>query len=145
MHCDAQTLFVVVIGIITSQYLVWHFVNNQSCIQNMEKTLYTIWKKYYKDSCCENYHLWKQNSASRIQKKLQAEQQNLILLFYLWNLMWVIMLCFCLPRIWALSLLSVMTTYGFMVITASYITYYMLMTNKEKNVSDDMFLPNFYI
>lgn len=142
MGCDYQTLFIVVVGTATSQYLVWYFVRNQLCIKHFEQTLWNIWNKYYKDACCQNYDLWKQNSASRIKKRLLEEQQNLVLLFYLWNLMWIIMLCFCLPRVWALSLLSVMTTYGFIVLTASYMVHYILTMKLERKKDT---LPNFYI
>lgn len=142
MGCDYQTLFIVLVGTTTSQYLVWYFVRNQLCIKNFEQTLWNIWNKYYKDACCQNYDLWKQNSAPRIKKRLLDEQQNLVFLFYLWNMMWVIMLCFCLPRVWALPLLSVMTTYGFIVLTASYMVNYILTIRLERKKD---LLPNFYI
>lgn len=143
MNCDYQTFFIILVGSISSQYFVLQLVKNQLCIKNLEYTLKSLWQRYYKDYSCKNYDLWKQNNMSSMKKRFEEEQKNLVLMFYLWNMLWVIMLCFCLPRFWALSLLAVMTTYSIIVLTVSYAVYYIFYPQLERN--PDTYLPNFYI
>lgn len=143
MNCDHQTLFIILVGTVSSQYLVLQFVKNRLCIKNLEYTLHTVWKLYYKDYACQNYDLWKQNNSTSMKKRLENEQQTLVLLFYLWNLLWVVMLCFCLPRVWALPFLSVMTTYGLIVLIVSYIVYYI--TTPKLESKPDTYVPYFHI
>jgi len=143
MNCDYQTFFIIMVGSISSQYFVLQFAKNQLCIKNFEYTLKSIWQRYYKDYACKNYDLWKQNNMSSMKKRFEQEQNNLVLLFYLWNMLWVIMLCFCLPRFWAIPLLKVMTTYGIIVIIISYVVYYVYYPQLERN--PDTYLPIFYI
>lgn len=143
MYCHYQILFIILIGTITCQYFVWHFTKNLCCLYNINYTLETIWNKYYKDVCCQNYDLWKQNSTDRIKKRLENEQQRLVLLFYLWNMMWVLMLCFCLPRIWAIPFLLILVIYGSIVLFCSYITHLILYPRLK--TKQDTYLPNFYI
>lgn len=142
MHCDYQTFFIVLVGTTTSQYLVWQWVKNQLCLQYLDFTLQTIWQTYYQDVECQNYDLWKQNSVPRISKRLKAEQQNLVWLFYLWNIMWIILLCFCLPRVWALSLVSVTVTYGVIVLSVSFFMYRYFLSKLASQ--KQTYLPNFY-
>lgn len=144
MNCNYQVLFAILIGIITSQYFVWLFVKNLLCLQNIDYTLQVIWNKYYKDlATCHNYDLWKQNSIDRIKKQLENEQHRIILLFYLWNMMWVLILCFCLPRIWAIPFLLITLIYGSIVLLCSSIVYYL--SYPRLRIQQDTYLPNFYI
>lgn len=143
MHCDYQTFFIIVVGSATSQYLVWHYLKNSLCIKNFDYTMRTIWKKYYQNYSCNNYDLWKQNSANRIMKRLESEKQRLVLLFYMWNMMWVILLLFCLPRIWAIPFVLVTSTYWIIVLVVSFLTYYFLSDKLETD--NKTYLPSFYI
>lgn len=143
MYCDYQTLFIILVGTASSQYLVLQFIKNQICLKNLDYTLQTVWKRYYKDYSCQNYDLWKQNNTESMKKRLQNEQQRVIMMLYMWNIMWIILLCFCLPRIWALPMLSVMTTYGMIVLFVSYIVAY-IMTPKMEN-KPDTYIPYYHI
>lgn len=143
MNCNYQTLFIILVGAISSQYLVLQFTKNQLCRKNLENTLQAVWKRYYKEYACQNYDLWKQNNAASMKRRLDNEKQILVMLFYLWNMLWVIMLCFCLPRFWALSLLMVMTTYGLIVLTVSFMVYYWLVPKLERH--PDTYVPYFHI
>lgn len=143
MRCDLQTFFIIVVGTTTSQYLVWHYLKNTLCIKNLDFTMRSIWKKHYQNYACDNYDLWKFNSMNRIQKRLEEEKKRLVLLFYLWNMMWVMLLLFCLPRIWAIPVLLVMTTYWIIVLVVSFLTYYFLTDKLEKD--SQTYLPSFYI
>lgn len=143
MYCDYQTLFIILVGTASSQYLVLQFIKNQLCLKNLEYTLQSVWKRYYKDYSCKNYDLWKQNNTDTMKKRLENEKRRIIMIMYLWNIMWIILLCFCLPRIWALPLLSVMTTYGLFVLLVSYIVFY-IMTPKLEN-KPDTYIPYYHI
>lgn len=143
MNCNYQILFIILIGTSTCQYFVWQYVKNLLCLQNLDYTLQVIWNKYYKDLSCQNYDLWKQNSTDRIKKRLENEQQHLVLLYYLWNMMWVLMLCFCLPRIWAIPVLLIMLIYGSIVMIFSFIMYYF--SYPRLRIREDTYLPTFYI
>jgi hypothetical protein len=133
MHCDYQTLFIIVAGATTSQYLVWQFARIQACLRHFERTLREIWGRYYKDYSCANYDLWHQNSSARLRARLEGEKKDLVLLFYMWSFFWVIMLCFCLPRVWAIPVLSVITAYGTIVVSVSYIAYTLMTAHLEKH------------
>jgi len=143
MNCNYQTFFIIMVGSASSQYFVLQLIKNQLCIKNLEHTLKSMWQRYYKDYACKNYDLWKQNNMSSMKKRLEEEQRNLVLLFYMWNMLWVIMLCFCLPRFWALPLLAVMTTYSVIVLSVSYVVYCIFYSKLENN--PDTYIPNFYI
>lgn len=142
MYCNYQILFIILMGTCTSQYFVLQYVKNLLCLEKFDTTLQMIWDKYYMNSC-QNYDLWKQNSALRIGNRLQEEQQRLVLLFYLWNMMWVLMLCFCLPRIWAIPVLLILLIYGSIVMICSYLVYYL--SYPQLRIRPDTYLPNFYI
>lgn len=123
MRCDSQTLFIVVVGVATSQYFVWQFARMQACLTYFDRTLREVWRRYYKDYSCSNYDLWQQNSSERLRLRLEKDKKDLVWLFYLWNLMWVAMLCFCLPRVWALPVVSVLAIYGLIVVSVSFMAY----------------------
>lgn len=131
MRCDSQTLFIVVVGVATSQFLVWQFTKVQLCLLYMDRTLREVWRRYYKDYSCSNYDLWHQNSSDRLRRRLEGEKKDLVWLFYMWSLLWVVMLCFCLPRVWALSVLSVITIYGLIVLSVSFMAYKVMRLHLE--------------
>lgn len=143
MRCDLQTFFIIVVGTATSQYLVWHYIKNRLCVKNLDFTMRTIWKKHYQHYACDNYDLWKHNSIDRIRKRLESDKQRLVLLFYMWNMMWVMLLLFCLPRIWAIPVLLVATTYWAIVLVVSFMTCYFLTDKLETD--SKTYLPTFYI
>lgn len=39
MNCNYQTLFIILVGAASSQYLVLQFTKNQLCRRNLENTL----------------------------------------------------------------------------------------------------------
>lgn len=143
MNCDYQTLFIIVVGAASSQYLTLQLAKNRLCIKNFETTLQTLWKRYYKEYACQNYGLWKQNNAANIKKRLENEQQTIVLLFYLWSVFWIIMLCFCLPRFWAMPLLSVITAYSLIVLAVSYAVYRIITPKLERK--PETYIPYFHI
>ncbi len=143
MNCGHQTLFVIIVGAASSQYLVLQLVKNILCAKNLEYTLHSVWQLYYKEYACQNYDLWRQNNQTSMQKRLENEKQLIIWLLYLWNMLWIIMLCFCLPKVWAMPLLSVMTTYGLIVLITSYVVYHVAVPKLEKDPKT--YIPYFHI
>lgn len=133
MRCDFQTLFIVVVGVATSQLLVWRFACTQLCLAYFDRTLREVWRRYYKDYSCSNYDLWHQNTSARLRRRLEDEKKELVWLFYMWNLLWVVMLCFCLPRVWALPFLSVIMTYGIIVVSVSFMLFRVMTVYLEQH------------
>ena len=133
MRCDSQTLFIVLVGVATSQFLVWRFARVQLCLSHMDRTLRGVWIRYYKDYSCSNYDLWHQNSSDRLRLRLENEKKDLVWLFYMWSVLWVMMLCFCLPRVWALSVLSVIVIYGIIVVSVSFMAHRVMVYYLEQH------------
>lgn len=132
MRCDYQVFFIILLGTCVSQYYVSCLVKNSLRMHNIDYTSYVMWESYYKEFSCPDYDLWRQNSMERLLARFRRERERLILLFYLWNMMWVIMLCLCLPKIWAMPFLFVLVLYWSIVLSVSYATYVTLLSRWQR-------------
>lgn len=143
MRCEYHTIFVVLVGVLTSQFLTIRLVKNRLCDKNFEYTMKSVWTKYYKDYACKNYDLWKHNNVSSMRKRLDNEKQNIISIFLMLSLMWIILLSFCLPHIWVGPILTVATSYMLIVLFISYVVYVLSIPKYEK--LPETYIPYFHI